>query len=66
MSPENGLKGTGRSSEVPADEKAWQASMTAFKKDLRTMEQIVADRKVDLYARIPWGDGQTIFARRCY
>ncbi len=47
-------------SEVPADEKAWQASMTAFKKDLRTMEQIVADRKVDLYARIPWGDGQTI------
>ena len=22
--------------------------------------QLVADRKVDLYARIPWGDGQTI------
>jgi len=24
------------------------------------MEQLVSDRKVDLYARIPWGDGQTI------
>ena len=47
-------------SEAPADEKAWNASMAAFRKDLRTMEQLVADRKVDLYARIPWGDGQTI------
>jgi hypothetical protein len=24
------------------------------------MERLVADRKIDLYARIPWGDGQTI------
>ena len=47
-------------SEAPADEKAWIASMAAFKKDLRTMERLVSDRKVDLYARIPWGDGQTI------
>ena len=47
-------------SEAPADEKAWTASMAAFKRDLRTMERLVSDRKVDLYARIPWGDGQTI------
>ena len=47
-------------SEAPADEKAWTASMAAFRNDLRTMERLVADRKVDLYARIPWGDGQTI------
>src|ERR1017187_4595890 len=47
-------------SEAPADEKAWTASMAAFRKDLRTMERLVSDRKVDLYARIPWGDGQTI------
>ena len=47
-------------SEAPADEKAWSASMAAFRKDLRTMERLVSDRKVDLYARIPWGDGQTI------
>jgi hypothetical protein len=34
--------------------------MTAFKNDLRTMERLVADLKVDLYAPIRWGDGQTI------
>ncbi len=45
---------------TPPDEKAWAASMAAFKKDLRTMERLVADRRVDLYAPIPWGDSQTI------
>ncbi|MGA3088543.1 MAG: DinB family protein [Terriglobales bacterium] len=47
-------------SEAPPNEKMWKASMAAFKKNLRTMEQLVSDRKVDLYARIPWGDGQTV------
>jgi hypothetical protein len=47
-------------SEVPPNEKAWTASIAAFKKDLRTMARLVADPRVDLYARIPWGDGQTI------
>ena len=46
--------------EAPPDEKAWTASIAAFKKDLRTVERLVADPKTDLYARIPWGDGQTI------
>jgi hypothetical protein len=47
-------------SEAPPNEKAWTASMAAFRKNLRAMERLVADRKVDLHARIPWGDGQTI------
>jgi hypothetical protein len=47
-------------SEAPPDEKAWTASIAAFKKDLRTMQQLVSDRTVDLYAPILWGDGQTI------
>ena len=47
-------------SEAPPNEKAWTASIAAFKKDLRTVERLVSERKVDLYARIPWGDGQTI------
>jgi len=47
-------------SATPPNEKAWTASMSAFKKDLRTMERLVSDRRVDLYAPIPWGDGQTI------
>jgi len=46
--------------EAPANEKAWKASMTAFKKDRQAMEQLVANPKLDLYSRIPWGDGQTI------
>lgn len=48
-------------SEAPADERAWKASVAAFKKDLRTMEQLVADPEIDLYATIPWGEGQTLF-----
>jgi len=47
-------------SEAPPDEKAWTASIAAFKQDLCAMEKLVADKKVDLYARIPWGDGQTL------
>jgi hypothetical protein len=47
-------------SEAPADETAWSASVAAFKNDLRTMERLVANNKVDLCARLPWGDGQTV------
>jgi hypothetical protein len=47
-------------SAAPLDEKAWTASIASFKKDLRTMVRLVSDPKVDLYAPIPWGDGQTI------
>jgi len=47
-------------SEAPPSEKAWQASMASFKKDLRAMEKLVSEKKTDLYAKIPWGDGQTI------
>jgi hypothetical protein len=45
--------------EAPPNAEAWAASLAAFKKDLRTMERLVVDRKVDLYGRILWGDGQT-------
>jgi hypothetical protein len=47
-------------SEAPPSEKAWKASMAAFKKDLLAMERLVANPKMDLYAKLPWGDGQTI------
>jgi len=47
-------------SESPPSEKAWRSSIVAFKKDLRAVEQLVASEKTDLYAKIPWGDGQTI------
>ncbi len=47
-------------SEAPPDEKAWNASVAAFKRDLRETERLVANNKIDLYARLPWGDGQTV------
>ena len=47
-------------SAVPASERAWRDAMTAFKKDLRAMQQLVANPKTELYAKLPWGDGQTI------
>ena len=46
--------------ENPPTERAWLDSIAAFKKDLRAMEKLVADKKKDLYAKLPWGDGQTI------
>ena len=47
-------------SEAPADEKAWTTAIAEFKKDMRAMEQLVANRKSDLCAKFPWGDGQTL------
>ena len=47
-------------SEAPSSEKAWKASMSTFKKDLQAMEKLVADPKTDLFAKLPWGDGQTV------
>jgi hypothetical protein len=39
---------------------AWNTSVTKFRQELKTMQSLVADPKIDLFARIPWGDGQTI------
>lgn len=38
----------------------WQKSLKDFHAGLKAMEDLVADSATDLYARIPWGDGQTI------
>lgn len=45
---------------APPDDAAWEESVAAFRKDLKAMQDLVADPKTDLYAKIPWGDGQTI------
>src|ERR1700692_1008213 len=47
-------------SAAPPAEDAWKASMAVCKKDVLAMQRLVADPKVDLFAKIPWGDGQTI------
>ena len=45
---------------APPSKAAWDKSIQQFRKDLKVMQQLVANPKTDLYARIPWGDGQTI------
>jgi hypothetical protein len=45
---------------APPDDAAWTQSVESFRRDLKEMEDLVADPKTDLYARIPWGTGQTI------
>jgi hypothetical protein len=48
------------SSDAPPSNAAWNASIQNFRKDLKTMQDLVANPKADLFARILWGDGQTI------
>ena len=45
---------------APASAAAWEKSVKQFRSDLKAMQDLVADPKTDLFAKIPWGDGQTI------
>ena len=46
--------------ESPANAGAWNKSVQEFRRDLKAMQSLVTSPKTDLFARIPWGDGQTI------
>ena len=48
-----------KAAEPPTDA-AWMKSIEQFRTDLQAMQALVADPKTDLFAKIPWGDGQTI------
>jgi hypothetical protein len=45
--------------EAPPSPAAWEKSVRQFRADLKAMQDLVGDTSTDLYARIPWGDGQT-------
>lgn len=47
-------------SDAPADDPAWDRSITAFRADLRAMQDLVTNPATDLFAAIPHGEGQTI------
>jgi len=38
----------------------WSQTVDRFRRELKQMEELVADRSTDLFAEIPHGDGQTI------
>ncbi len=46
--------------EAPPSAFAWNKSTQRFRTDLKAMQSLVANPSTELYARIPWGDGQTI------
>jgi hypothetical protein len=39
---------------------AWNASIKKIGADLKAVQNLVKNPKTDLFAKIPWGDGQTI------
>jgi hypothetical protein len=53
-------KGYWPESEAPPSATAWDESVTAYQADRRALAELVVDESIDLYARIPHGDGQTV------
>ncbi|HWQ56014.1 MAG TPA: DinB family protein [Bryobacteraceae bacterium] len=46
--------------EAPPSDEAWETSVQEFQKDMKEMQELVADTKHDLLAKIPHGKGQTL------
>ena len=46
--------------EAAPTESAWTKSVEQFQSDLKAMQELVKNPKTDLFAKIPWGGGQTI------
>ena len=46
--------------DAPPNDAAWKKSVAGFRADLKAMQRLVEDAAIDLFARIPHGDGQTI------
>ena len=44
----------------PQGAEVWEGSVASFRRDLEAMKELVLDPEVDLCAKIPHGDGQTI------
>jgi len=46
--------------DAPPSPLAWTKSIATFRKDLKAMESLIRNPKTDLYAPLPWGEGQTV------
>src|SRR6185369_7273688 len=46
--------------DTPESPAALAKSLEQFRTDLQAMEALVEDPKTELFAKIPWGNGQTI------
>jgi DinB family protein len=46
--------------DAPPSPVAWTKSIATFRKDLKAMESLIRNPETDLYAPLPWGEGQTV------
>lgn len=46
--------------DAPPSDTAWDRSVAGFREDRERMVALVRDPATDLFAPIPWGDGQTL------
>ena len=46
--------------DAPPSDAAWKKSVQQFRRDLKRMQDLVANPHTDLYTPIPHGDGQTV------
>ena len=46
--------------EAPPSEQAWARSIETFEDDLKQMQELIAETKHDLLAKLPHGTGQTL------
>lgn len=46
--------------EAPPNAAAWNQCIQQFRRDRKAMQNLIASPKTDLFARIPWGNRQTI------
>lgn len=46
--------------DAPPNAAAWDKSVAQVERDLREMQGVVRDPKIDLFAKIPHGTGQTV------
>ena len=53
-------KGYWPPADVMADAAMWDKAMQSFRSDLKELENLVSDPRINLFAQIPHGDGQTI------
>jgi hypothetical protein len=53
-------KGYWSTDPEPPDAQAWDKAVTSFLADRKALCDFIADESVDLFAKIPHGDGQTV------
>jgi hypothetical protein len=46
--------------ETPPDNNAWGNTVGQIRSDLKAMQELISNPKIDLLAKIPHGDGQTV------